>query len=330
MTVLSRLARAFLTSTITRVTGTGLGLLLLVHNIDLGAVAHRLGTADPRWAAIGVGLTALAVVSSVMEWGFLLRCSASFSWARVGSVYLQSIFFSQIVPAGVGGDAMRAVTIGRETGHGTVLASLAGSRMAGLLGMALWGMLGAILLRTVFGPVALVGAVLFASLMCASWVLALVAERVIRRVRVARRLELRGHLRGLRIFTRTFAHYARHPQRLLQSVVVGMTGWGINLFALHFFALAVGADVPWAVFAVAIPLTLVATLTPFSINGVGMREGVLVGLLAHVGVHPSNAAALSVIVDLQMVPFAVAGAMLWMRRRDLAIPCPERGRMITT
>jgi uncharacterized iron-regulated membrane protein len=70
-------------------------------------------------------------------------------------------------------------------------------------------------------------------------------------------------------------------------------------------------------FAVAIPVTLLATLAPFSMNGLGLREGVLVGLLAHAGVSSANAGALAVLIDLQMVPFALFGAVLWMRRRKV-------------
>jgi uncharacterized iron-regulated membrane protein len=81
------------------------------------------------------------------------------------------------------------------------------------------------------------------------------------------------------------------------------------------FSRAVGADVSWTLFAVAIPVTLLATLTPFSLNGLGLREGVLVGLLAHAGVSSGHAGALSILIDLQMLPFALLGAVFWMRRR---------------
>jgi uncharacterized iron-regulated membrane protein len=52
-------------------------------------------------------------------------------------------------------------------------------------------------------------------------------------------------------------------------------------------------------------------------NGLGLREGVLVGLLGHAGVNSAHAGALAVLVDLQMVPFALFGAVLWMRRRKV-------------
>jgi glycosyltransferase 2 family protein len=116
-------------------------------------------------------------------------------------------------------------------------------------------------------------------------------------------------------FTGAFRAYRRVPRVLVQCMAIGTVGWGINLCALALFARALGIHADWSLFAVAIPITLLATLAPFSMNGLGLREGVLVGLLAHAGVNSAHAGSLAVLIDLQMVPFALFGAVLWMRRR---------------
>ena len=111
---------------------------------------------------------------------------------------------------------------------------------------------------------------------------------------------------------------------MLACIAAGAASWGLNLLALSFFAHAIGAEVAWTVFAVAVPVSLVTTLVPFSINGMGLREGVLVGMLAHSGMATSSAVAVSLIVDLQMVPFALIGAAMLLARR--ASPRSGRGR----
>lgn len=325
------IARRALASTWLRVGGTLVGVAILVHSVDMGRALRSLVSADWRWLAAAVALTAVACLASVFEWGVLLRSSAGlgvrnplpadhahrhlFSWSRLSSSYLQSLFFAQLLPAGVGGDAMRTVEMGRVVGHGKILASLAGSRMAGTLGMAVWGLAAAVLLRGWLGTPSVIGACLFAGLMMLAWGGALAADRIVGRhffSRSSRRL-----LRTLHSFGETFAAYRRHPHAIVQCILVGAAGWGINIIALDLFARAIGADVSWMLFAVAIPVTLVATLAPFSINGLGVREGILVGMLMHAGVSSGHAAAISVLVDLQMVPFGILGAMLWMRHRRL-------------
>jgi glycosyltransferase 2 family protein len=313
------MTRFGLRSPLVRLAGTVLGVAVLVHSIDVQKAARGLAEANVGWASLGVVLTGLALMSSVVEWGVLLRGTGHrLSWSSLSSWYLQGLFVGQVLPAGVGGDALRAVEVGKVTGHGHALASLAGSRMAGTLGMAVWGVAGAVLLRAWMGPAGIIGACVFAVVMVVAWVLALGADRVVRRMRGHECRWRKRVANGLHPFTGAFRGYRGVPHVLVKCMLIGAVGWGINLCALALFARALGIHADWSLFAVAIPITLLATLAPFSMNGLGLREGVLVGLLAHVGVNSAHAGSLAVLVDLQMVPFALFGAVLWMRRRKAA------------
>jgi uncharacterized protein (TIRG00374 family) len=315
---LRRTALIAMRSPLVRVAGTLAGIAILVHSVDIQKAAQGLRDANVGWASLGLALTAIALMSSVLEWGVLLRGTGHrLSWSSLSSWYLQGLFVGQVLPAGVGGDALRAVEVGKVTGHGHALASLAGSRMAGTLGMAAWGVAGAVLLRAWLGPAGVAGACVFVVAMVVAWVLALGADRVVRNMRGHECRWRKRIFAVLHPFTGAFRGYRRRPGVLFQCMVVGAAGWGINLCALAFFAKALGIHADWSMFAVAIPITLLATLAPFSLNGLGLREGVLVGLLAHAGVNAANAGALAVLIDLQMIPFALFGAVLWMRRRKV-------------
>jgi len=316
---LRQITRVGLRSPLVRLAGTVAGIAVLLHSIDVSKAAKGLAQANVGWASLGVALTALALLSSVVEWGVLLRGTGHrLAWSSLSSWYLQGLFVGQVLPAGVGGDALRAVEVGKVTGHGHALASLAGSRMAGTLGMAIWGVAGAVLLRAWMGTAGIIGACVFAVAMVVAWVLALGADRVVRRMRGHDCRYRKRLANALHPFTGAFRAYRRVPRVLVQSMLIGAVGWGINLCALAIFAKALGIHADWSLFAVAIPITLLATLAPFSMNGLGLREGVLVGLLAHAGVNSAHAGSLAVLIDLQMVPFALFGAVLWMRRRKVA------------
>jgi uncharacterized membrane protein YbhN (UPF0104 family) len=308
-----------------RVAGTLAGAGMLVHTVDWAGAAKSLGHADPRLMVGALALSSLAVAASVVEWGVLLRTApvtssgqrhSILAWRRLSSSYLQSLFFTQIVPAGVGGDAMRAVDMGHSVGYGRLFASLAASRMAGMLGMACWGLAGAIILRNWLGNGIMVGAAVLAGVIMLIWGGALTADRLVpSRLLVGGFWIVRKAVRGMHSLAEGFASYRSHPHAVAQCLLVGAAGWGVNLLALDLAAKAIGVDLSWTVLAIAIPLTLLAALAPFSINGLGIREGVLIGLLTHAGVDAGHAGALSLLIDLQMVPFAVLGAFLWMRRR---------------
>jgi len=316
---LRQITRFGLRSPLVRLGGTVAGVAVLLHSVDVSKAARGLAEANVGWAALGLALTGIALMSSVLEWGVLLRGTGHrLAWSSLSSWYLQGLFVGQVLPAGVGGDALRAVEVGKVTGHGHALASLAGSRMAGTLGMAAWGVAGAVLLRAWLGPMGIIGACVFAVVMVVAWVMALGADRVVRRMRSHECKWRKRIANGLHPFTGAFRGYRGVPSVLVKSMLIGAAGWGINLCALAIFAKALGIHADWSLFAVAIPITLLATLAPFSMNGLGLREGVLVGLLAHAGVNTAHAGALAVLIDLQMVPFALFGAVLWMRRRKVA------------
>ncbi|MBV8302332.1 MAG: flippase-like domain-containing protein [Candidatus Dormibacteraeota bacterium] len=330
-TALLARTRRLLGSPWLRVAGTLGGIAVLVHTVDIPKAVASLGHADPRWILAFLGLSTVAVLASVVEWGVLIRTAvahapdhpALFGWRRLGSAYLQSLFFTQVIPAGVGGDALRTVEMGKHVGHSRVLASLAGSRMAGMLGMAIWGLAAAVVLRALLGTGTLMAVAGLAAGIVMIWLTALSSDRLHLHQAAGRVSQALG--RALHSFTDAFASYRRHPHAVAQSLLVGAAGWGINLFALEIAARAVGIDLSWTVFAVAVPLTLLAALAPFSVNGLGVREGVLVYFLAHyAGITAAHAGAISLLIDLQMVPFAVIGAALWLRHRRTATAAPLR------
>src|SRR5207302_1847593 len=126
-----------------------------------------------------------------------------FTWRRLSSSYLRSLFFTQVIPAGVGGDAVRTVEMGKHVGHSRVLASLAGSRMAGMLGMAAWGLAGAVLLRALIGNGILAALAVLVGVIIMVWTGALSADRLVP-VRFLTRLSAAmGH--AVRAFTEPFA-----------------------------------------------------------------------------------------------------------------------------
>jgi uncharacterized membrane protein YbhN (UPF0104 family) len=190
--------------------------------------------------------------------------------------------------------------------------------MAGTLAMSWWALAAAIISRDRLHIPAVTGFVIFAALMIVAWVLALVAELVRRRIPKHRTVP---HAVGrfVRPFTNAFEGYRGSPHHTVgRSIAAGIVAWGLNLFSMAGFALALHTDVSWSVFALVLPIALLVTFIPISANGIGVREGLLVLLLVQAHVALSTATALSLFVDLQLLPFAVLGGMVYLvehRRR---------------
>jgi len=309
---LRRLAARLFGSPWVRLTGSVVAIALFVHGVDLPQALHLYGHLAPGWVALAVGLAAASVVASIAEWGVLLRGTGHrLDWSFLGSWYLKGLFVNQITPAGVGSDAMRALRIGKRTGHGPMVASLVASRLAGTLAMSWWALAAAILARDRLDIPAVTGFVIFAAAIIVAWVLALVAELVRRRI-PERRSVSHAVGRFVRPFTSAFERYRGHLYTVGRSIAAGIVAWGLNLFSMAAFSVALHADVSWSVFALVLPIALLATFIPISANGIGVREGLLVLLLVGAHVKLSTATALSLFVDLQLLPFAVLGGVVYL------------------
>jgi uncharacterized protein (TIRG00374 family) len=310
------MAHRLLRSPLLRALGTCIGVVLLLHGVDLGATLRSLANADLGWLALAMLLTAVAYALSVVEWGALLRAAAPrVGWGRVTSWQVQSVFLGCVVPGGAGGDALRALHAVRAAGRGRGLASLLCSRMAGSVGMASWALLGALLLQGSFGwPVVLASAVLVL-LIAVGWLLAMTAAPRVRCLQAHSLCVVRRAAGLAAPLTDALRGFRDHPRALGWSVASGVAGWTVNLLSLVALARAVGVAEGPQLFAVAIPLSLLTTVIPFAVNGIGLREGVLVGLLVHAGVDAHRAAAVALLVDLQPLPVALCGAALWLTGR---------------
>ncbi len=302
-----------------RVAGTALGVLLLIRGVDAGAAMRSLAGVDPGWLLLSVLLTAVAYALSVVEWGVLLRAaSPGARWRRVFSWQVQSVFLGSVVPGGAGGDALRAVQAARIAGSGRGLASLLCSRMAGSCGMASWALLGAVLLRPQFGWITVAAASVLVSLVALGWLVALRAAPAVTRFGGCRVRLVRRVAQLAMPLTDALHWFRRRGDALGWSVVAGVAGWTVNLLSLVAMARALGVSAGPDLFAVVVPLSLLTTLAPFAVSGIGLREGVLVGLLVHAGVDLHRAGALAVLVDLQPLPVALLGAWLWLGDRSVA------------
>lgn len=295
-----------------RLAGSAIAVVIFIHGVDLSSALALYGHLAPGWAVLAVVLAALSVVASTAEWGVLLRgCEQHLDWTFLGSWYLKGLFINQVVPAGVGSDAVRAVQLGKVTGHGPMVASLLASRMAGTLAMSWWALAAAIIARDSLHLPVVTGFVIFAAAMILAWTMALISDLVRRRIPGHRTFATRiGNF--LHPLTGAFDGYRGRPHAVGKCIAAGIISWGLNLFSMATFALALGTHVSWSVFALTLPLALIATFIPISANGIGVREGVVVLLLVQSHVPLATATALALFVDLQMLPFAVLGGLVYL------------------
>jgi glycosyltransferase 2 family protein len=268
-------------------------LAIIATQIDWAQAWDRVEQGSWSWFAAAAGFFAVGQIFGALRWHLLVVSTGiPARWPESGRAYAIGLFFNNFLPTAIGGDAARALVIGRSGPRlAKAFTSVVIDRTTSILCLIAvsW-----IVLLTHPGPVpgTLIAALGLATLavVAALGLLLLIG------------LRSRGRLVSwLPESFRRFARDAREGLRLSISsprLLAGATGLGLifQFFAIASFwavARAVGVDLPYSLMAVAMPLILLISLFPISIAGFGVREGGMVLVLGAAGVSATDATVIS-------------------------------------
>ncbi len=145
----------------------------------------------------------------------------------------------------------------------------------------------------------------------------------------------RGGLRrlaGSRLVARRAATLAGALEQLARPetprLAIFASSVALKLIAILFYiacARAVGIDAPALLFFLIVPVSTVASMIPVTLNGLGLREGVFVALLAACGAPAARAGAVAVLALAISTGFALAGGLVYLFYRRQRPPAPIEG-----
>jgi uncharacterized protein (TIRG00374 family) len=274
---------------------------LLVFVVDIRVVAGTLTRCDPSWALIAVAALTVDRVLMSYKWGLLLAIRGySIGLVRQLMVYCSAMMWGLALPSTVGADGIRVVLVRRfGVRVDDTLATILVERGIGFVSALLTALLGVLILRTqialsptfdtllLLGGLALLGAiaiVLFSfSDRALDWMLRLIPRRFAeaRITQLFKRLHAAYKSLGVdlpRLFlfsTLTFL------EQILMIACYGLTAvaLGIEFNAMFLFA--------------AVPLAILISRLPVSIDGIGVYEGIFIGIMTLGGVRAEDSLAIS-------------------------------------
>lgn len=274
-------------------------LIWAFSQIDLDGVLAALATVDVFWILAALAVLAAQYPLGAFRWHLIQRAlGAGVAWQAVLRMHLVGIFFNQVLPSAIGGDAARVWMMGRRGVSWTQsLSSVLLDRVAFLvvLLVLMAAMLPFIRMHLADGAVrsSLTALVLVGA---TGLVVGLLAAPLIARI-------LRDHrLTRDRALARSLAQLAsdsgllwRHGSRSLAIFCVGCAIQLSTFMCVWMIALAVNAEVSFgAIVAVILPAQLAMAL-PISIAGWGVREGAMVFGLGLAGVPSEQGIVISVL-----------------------------------
>jgi glycosyltransferase 2 family protein len=235
---------------------------------------------------------------------------------RLLKITFVGLFFNQVLPTGIGGDAVRAWRCRKlGIGLGAAIRSILLDRACGYLVLvaiytaslpSLLSILPEARQRasvvTVLGA-GLLGLLVLLFLDC-------LPRAMLRLGVIAPLVELSQESR--RLFT--------HPRRCGTVLGLSILTIGLTILAFKLVANSVGSHLPLADWIMIVPPVSLIQLLPISLAGWGVREVVLVIALASFGVPAETALATSVLLGLCLVIIGVPGGLLWLTDWDIARP----------
>ncbi|GAC1389795.1 MAG: hypothetical protein NVS4B11_11970 [Ktedonobacteraceae bacterium] len=285
---------------------------LLLRSISWSALLVSLSHARHPILLIGLSIGALGVVISSYQWRSLLRGETiHFDLADLVNLYLVGTAFSHFLPTGMGGDAVKAIYVSRESGKNEGSASaVIMSRITGFFGMFIVAMVVLcvryehfttrivlwFLLLSLFVGGMIIGTVCFVTLLPTLF---------------------KGKWTQHRIFTAVIRvgnalnEAARRPRALSIATLYGAVFWIAACLNYYTYAVALGMHVALYFYFIAIPIVALITSLPISINGFGVRESAFVSIFSTVHVASPTALLLALLMDAQVLFFGIVGGVIY-------------------
>jgi uncharacterized protein (TIRG00374 family) len=288
----------------------------LVARSDLGPAAAIIARIEPHWLALAVCLYCGDRCAASAKWMLLLSARGhSIPFWTALSIYLQSSFLGAVLPATVGSDLVRARMAQPHAGSfASSLSAVIVERLAGVVALVLAAAIGLAL----FAPISTRSAVGTPVL----WVTALTLLLIGAALDLARPRRGRTEVGAPRnSWTGRVGRFARElAGRLGEYRGRGKfvaAAFAISIGQLYLFtlinwllAMALGLEVRLFTMLWVWPIVLMAVRIPISVLGFGVREVLLVELIAGAGVSEAGAVALGLASGLLDIFFILLGGVL--------------------
>lgn len=285
-------------------------LAIIVPRVDIASMlpaGNHVSTV--RWIAFGILVTVFGFVLSAWRWQRVLHAlDEEVGLPTLTSHYLAGQFVGNFLPSTIGGDLLRIARLTPSVGSSaTAFASVILERMTGWVVLPMMSLAGLVLHPSLFE----LGFAPKLALGLALTTLALLAIVLVAAGSVTlggRFADHEGWKRFLGAVHVGVDNLRRRPRRAAGVLGASIAYQLSMVLAVWTAAQAINLSIPfYAVLAFA-PAVLIAQVLPFSLNGIGLREGAFVLFLTPLNVTTSQAVAVGLLLYGMTLAVSLLGA----------------------
>ena len=261
---------------------------------------------------VGLVMCLSGIVLSAYQWRTLLHGeNIPSDLADLISLYMVGIAFNHFLPTGMGGDAVKAFHVGRDSGNIPGSASaVVMCRVTGFFGMLMIALPVLIIWHEHFK-----GNLILWFLFLSVFVGGMIAGAIFSVTLLPR--FFKGKWTQHRIFAsaikigNALSITAKRPRSMTIAIVYGIVFWIISILNAYLYGVALSIHAPLYFYFVAIPMISLISFLPISINGFGLRESAFVFIFSTIHVAPTLSLLLALFLDLQALFFGVLGGCIY-------------------
>lgn len=310
-----------------------LGLIaFLLTQVNLGDTLSALQSLNTPAVLLAVSAIVLHRLTTIKKWTMLLHAKGyNVPFLGMGQIWLINNFSGQFLPATVGEDIAKSLSLGRYISNlPDAASSVITDRIIGIVSLLLTAA-GAGFFAFRFGAS---DQIMFIPILgSAAVVLALLTYNYKRIWHFVKKKTGLGHGVSARIvdklseITESVCQYRKHEGTLFAAFLMSLLAQCLRVIVVLFAGFAIGLNAPIQYYFIFVPIILVATLLPFTVGGIGIRETTFVYFFALVSVPPSAALALAILTYLLELAASIPGGLLY-AYAGLPDPLEERTRIV--
>jgi uncharacterized membrane protein YbhN (UPF0104 family) len=268
-----------------------------------------LSRVNGAWIALTLGVLAMQVAFVALRWRTIAAiCGAPLGFGAALQISFIAMFFNQVLPSTVGGDAARIWLLARKgSGWASATYSVLIDRIAGVVVLAI------IVMACLPWTLALIGDGVARAVMMLIGVGAVAGALVFLAIGFAPRAWFDRFLpaRHLAEASRTAWRLCRTPRSAALVGICSLAVHALTVTAAWSCMKAVAAPVGFAPLLFLLPPVLLIATLPISIAGWGVRESSMVVAFAYAGLAQSDGLTLSVMYGAASFIVGVAGGLVW-------------------
>ncbi len=290
-------------------------ITLLLRKIGVQDTARTIRTANLYYLLGAVGLSLLGIVLRAWRWQTLLDAlGVTVPLRELTSLNFIGFLFNNLLPSGIGGDAVKMYELSRYSDRATeAISTVLVDRFCGLIvlqAIALTAL--AFSYRLLDPPIILITVALFGGSLAA--VVLLLNRRLWQGL--GQRLKPLASIGNVQMVRQLYESIHGYNRPAMSQALGISLIFNVTLITMNYLvALGLGVNVSFWYFLLFVPITSVVLLLPISVGGLGVRESTYVLLFGQAGVSQTVAFSMSLLIAVTgtVIPGLIGGVIYIIR-----------------